>query len=247
MMSQLDKAVEKLRDAVRFRTDRDYLDQRVIPETLKGFPAPEELENLDEKGFEEVLQKTYREPGNQDLEFWAGIWVDATQKEVEITESSLLKWAISAPLDIQYIYKARENAEKTILTKRIRASREKVGKPVTVGMKDVPEFAAFMSNVSMEREVRYVDDTASHYSEAYYENATIVWVEIVRAGRNAKGVLNWLGPKDAIRHPIERTESQCQHRTHPEWKKKKIARIPIWHEQRWSEVLLQVLREKMRL
>ena len=245
MMSQLDKAVEKLRDAVRFRTDRDYLDQRVIPETLKGFPAPEELEYLDEKGFEEVLQKTYREPVNQDLEFWAGIWVDATQKEVEMTESSLLKWAISAPVDIQYIYKARENAEKTILTERIRASREKVGKPVTVGMKDVPEFAAFMSNVFMEHE-RYVDDTVSQYSVAYYENATIVWVEIVRAGRNAKGVLNWLGPKDAIRTPIERMESPRQHRTHPEWKKKKIARIPKLSELGRGGRLLRILMEKMK-
>ena len=244
-MSQLDLAVEKLYDAVRIRTDIEYEEKRMIPGTLKGFPDSKDLEKLSEGEFAEIFTKVYRLPENSDPCFWAGVWIDATQKGV-MTETSLLKWALSAPVDVQYIYKAREIAEKTILTERIRANREKIGKPVTVGMKDVPEFAAFMSNVCREHE-RYVDDTVSQYSVAYYENATIVWVEIVRAGRNAKGVLNWLGPKDATRHPIERMESPCQHRTHPEWKKKKVARIPIWHEQRWSEVLLQELREKMRL
>ena len=244
-MSQLDLAVEKLYDAVRIRTDIEYEEKRMIPGTLKGFPDSKDLEKLSEGEFAEIFTKVYRLPENSDPCFWAGVWIDATQKEGVMTEASLLKWALSAPVDVQYIYKAQEIAEKTILTERIRANREKIGKPVTVGMKDVPEFAAFMSNVFMEHE-SYVDDTVSQYSVAYYENATIVWVEIVRAGRNAKGVLNWLGPKDAIRTPIERMESPRQHRTHPEWKKKKIARIPKLSELGRGGRLLRILMEKMK-
>ena len=82
-MSQLDLAVEKLYDAVRIRTDIEYEEKRMIPGTLKGFPDSKDLEKLSEGEFAEIFTKVYRLPENSDPCFWAGVWIDATQKGVD--------------------------------------------------------------------------------------------------------------------------------------------------------------------